>query len=281
MWPGAGADGGGVVQDRIGPALRQARLQRKLSLRSAASAAGISASLLSQVETGKSQPSVSTLYALVSHMGISLDELLGIGGGRSDQGVSAATTPSAPAEYRASGPSSDVVQRAADNPVLEMANDVRWEKLAVGGRSDVDALLVTYDPGAASSVDRKLMRHSGTEYAYLLSGELTLLLDFDRHLITAGDSLCFDSTRPHMYVNQGAEPARGVWFVSGRHDLDHTREWVASQLGNPEGRPLPRPSNAVEALDLLRTADPVPAPSADAVRGTDAELGQRPDATGH
>ncbi|MEO3830255.1 cupin domain-containing protein [Actinomadura sp. B10D3] len=269
------------MQDKIGPALRQARLQRKLSLRSAASAAGISASLLSQVETGKSQPSVSTLYALVSHMGISLDELLGIGGDRSDQEVSAATAPSAPAEDRASRPSSDVVQRAADNPVLEMANGVRWERLAIGGRSDVDALLVTYEPGAASSVDRKLMRHSGTEHAYLLSGELTLLLDFERHLITVGDSVCFDSTRPHMYVNQGAEPARGVWFVSGRNDLDHTREWVASQLGDHVGESSSRPSNAVEAADLLRTADPVPAPSsAAAARGTDAESGQLPDATG-
>jgi transcriptional regulator with XRE-family HTH domain len=260
-----------VVQDRIGPALRQARLERKLSLRSAASAAGISASLLSQVETGKSQPSVSTLYALVNHMGVSLDELLGIGGDRADRVAQVAAAGGASARHGGAGPSFDVVQRAADNPVLEMANGVRWERLAVGGRSDVDALLVTYDPGAASSVDRKLMRHSGTEYAYLLSGQLTLLLDFERHLITAGDSLCFDSTRPHMYVNQGDVPARGVWFVSGRHDLDYTREWVTSQLGGHVGGSLPRPSNAVEALDLLETAEPASVPPPPAEQDTGGE----------
>ncbi|WP_394362542.1 helix-turn-helix domain-containing protein [Amycolatopsis sp. SB7-3] len=228
------------MEDRIGPALRQAREERKLSLRKVATAAGISASLLSQVETGRSQPSVSTLYALVSHLGISLDELLGIGAGS----PAAQERPVAPV-------SSGVVQRAADNPVLEMANGVRWERLAIGGQTDVDALLVTYEPGAASSVDRKLMRHSGTEYAYLLSGELTLLLDFDRHLLAPGDSLCFDSTRPHMYLNHGNEPARGVWFVSGRRDLDHTREWVESQVGGLSGENSARPSNAVEALALL------------------------------
>lgn len=227
------------MEDRIGPALRQAREERKLSLRKVATAAGISASLLSQVETGRSQPSVSTLYALVSQLGISLDELLGIG--------------AAPAakERPVARAASDVVQRAADNPVLEMANGVRWERLAVGGESDVDALLVTYEPGAASSVDRKLMRHSGTEHAYLLSGELTLLLDFERHLLTPGDSLCFDSTRPHLYLNHGAEAARGVWFVSGRRALDHTREWVESQVGGLSGEDPARPSNAVEALALL------------------------------
>ncbi|MFJ9778978.1 helix-turn-helix domain-containing protein [Amycolatopsis sp. NPDC101161] len=230
------------MEDKIGPGLRQARLARKLSLRSVATAAGISASLLSQVETGRSQPSVSTLYALVNHLGISLDSLLGTGTGAGQAAPVAAEQPVARAE-------SDVVQRAADNPVLEMANGVRWERLA--GRADVDTLLVTYAPGAASSADRTLMRHSGTEYAYLLSGELTLLLDFDRHLITAGDSLCFDSARPHLYLNHGTEPARGVWFVAGRHELEHTREWVKAQLGDHAAEASPRPANVVEALDLL------------------------------
>jgi transcriptional regulator with XRE-family HTH domain len=238
------------VEGRIGPGLRKARQERKLSLRQVAAAAGISASLLSQVETGQSQPSVSTLYALVSHLGISLDELLGIGAGQAKPAAGE------PAERPVPRASSGAVQRAADNPVLEMANGVRWERLAIGGQTDVDALLVTYEPGAASSADRKLMRHSGTEYAYLLSGELTLLLDFDRHLLAAGDSLCFDSTRPHMYLNHGAEPARGVWFVSGRRDLDHTREWVESQVGGLSGGTSSRPSNVVEALALLDTGVP-------------------------
>ncbi|WP_431969826.1 helix-turn-helix domain-containing protein [Nocardia sp. bgisy134] len=236
------------MQDRIGSVLRQARLERGLSLRGLAAAAGISASQLSQIETGKSQPSVSTLYALVTHLDVSLDELLGIGHGRAE---GSPTPVAGSGSSERSGPSqpSSVVQRAADNPVLEMANGVRWEKLAVDPHGAVDALLVTYEPGAASSVDRMLMRHQGTEYAYLFSGELTLLLDFDRYSIAAGDSLCFDSTRPHLYVNEGDEPARGVWFVSGRHDLVHTRAWVASQLGETESSP--RVANAVDVLDLL------------------------------
>lgn len=229
------------MEDKIGPALRQARLARGLSLRGVASAAGISASLLSQVENGKSQPSVGTLYALVSHLEVSLDDLLGLGGDRQAEPAEAAR----PAETGRP----EVVQRGADNPVLEMANGVRWERLAVGPGAAADALLVTYEPGAASAADRKLMRHSGIEYAYLLSGELTLLLDFERHHVRAGDSLSFDSSRPHLYVNQGEEPARGVWFVAGRHDLDHTRDWVAAQLGAAPA--AGKPSNAVEALDLL------------------------------
>jgi transcriptional regulator with XRE-family HTH domain len=63
------------MQLDVGSELRRVRESRKLSLRNVASAVGVSASLLSQVETGKTQPSVSTLYALVNYLGISLDGL--------------------------------------------------------------------------------------------------------------------------------------------------------------------------------------------------------------
>lgn len=240
-----GVDKGGKVDEKIGPALREARLRQKLSLRSVAAAAGISASLLSQVETGKSQPSVSTLYSLVNHLGVSLDELLGIE-------VAATRATGAPAEPSRPLGSDVAIQRAADNPVLDMDNGVRWERLAVADSDLVDPLLVTYAPGAGSSVEGRLMRHSGVEYAYLLSGELTLQLEFDRYVIHPGDSFCFDSTRPHLYYNHGDIPARGLWYVFGRRALDYTRDQVAELLerGRATGQ-AHRPANAVEVLELL------------------------------
>ena len=60
------------------------------------------------------------------------------------------------------------------------------------------------------------MRHSGIEYAYILEGELTLQLDFDTYVLGPGDSLQFDSVRPHLYSNKGTTVAQGVWFVVGR-----------------------------------------------------------------
>ena len=240
------------MQNRIGPALREARTAKGLSLRALAGAVGVSASQLSQIETGKSQASVSTLYELVSHLGLSLDGLLQLGAGSSSEDAFAdgSRTPNTAGEV--SGPER-LVQAGSDNPVLEMAKGVRWERLAGVPDSDVDMLRVTYQPGAASSVDQTLMRHQGTEYAYLVSGELTLLLEFDHHVIAAGESLAFDSTRPHLYVNKGTAPAIGIWFVAGRRDLAHTRDWVASQL--PAGdHSTPHPTNAVDALEFLQTS---------------------------
>ncbi len=236
------------MEERIGPALREARKARGISLRALATDTGISASLLSQVENGKSQPSVSTLYALVSRLQVSLDGLLGLQVDKPSQPPEPQDGDAAPAGLR----SPDVViQRAAGNPALDMDNGVRWERLASFDNGLVDALLVTYQSGASSSVEGTLMRHGGFEYAYLLEGSLTLVLAFDRYELRAGDSFCFDSTRPHLYVNQGQEAARGVWYVVGRNSEQDTRERLADLLDRTLAGTDAGPANVVEVFRRL------------------------------
>ena len=60
----------------MGERLRAARTARALSLRELAGRLGVSPSLISQIETGRANPSVSTLYALAAELDVSLDELL-------------------------------------------------------------------------------------------------------------------------------------------------------------------------------------------------------------
>src|SRR5688572_5389369 len=65
----------GVAED-LGARLRTRRQEAGLTLRELSRRIGMSASLVSQIETGKVQPSVPTLYALVAELGGSFDELL-------------------------------------------------------------------------------------------------------------------------------------------------------------------------------------------------------------
>ncbi|MGW8356240.1 helix-turn-helix domain-containing protein [Streptomyces wedmorensis] len=215
------------MEEHIGQALRAARQAQGISLRTLAADTGISASLLSQVENGKSYPSVGTLYVLVSKLGVSLDELFGLD----------VREPAAPGDRQHAAPEPAgagrpglIIQRAAENPALTMEGGVRWERLASFDDGLVEALLVTYPSGASSSGEGTLMRHSGFEFAYLLEGALTLTLEFDRHELAAGDSFCFDSTRPHLYVNHARETARGLWYVIGRNAPDDARERLSDLL---------------------------------------------------
>ena len=60
------------------------------------------------------------------------------------------------------------------------------------------------------------MRHTGTEFGFVISGELTLTLGFETHRLVPGDAVSFDSSTPHGYRNETDEPAVGVWFVLER-----------------------------------------------------------------
>jgi transcriptional regulator with XRE-family HTH domain len=244
------------MQLEVGTELRRVRESKKLSLRAVASAVGVSASLLSQVETGKTQPSVSTLYALVNHLGISLDGLMGTTrGSAAPVGLSSLSAVDSSAAIDSDRRSDAVVQRREDNPVIEMENGVTWERLAVGDTTIADPLIVTYAPAASSSVEGKMMRHAALEYGVLLEGRLTLRIDFETYELEPGDSFCFDASRPHLYINAGDVPARGIWFVIGRRDMSYQS---LSDLGHDDEADVRPISSAVDVLQAMKAMRPEP-----------------------
>ncbi|WP_155059534.1 helix-turn-helix domain-containing protein [Streptomyces blattellae] len=200
----------------VGARIRQARLDRGMSLRSLARGIGVSASLVSQIETGKSQPSVSTLYAITTALGISVESLFEAGDPAPRIAATAApgTVLHALAAFAADpGRRIGPLVTPGERETLELDSGVVWERLGHVPGTDVDFLLVTYRPGGASSGSGGLMRHAGTEYGFLTSGELVLTLGFDEYPLRPGDAVCFESTTPHRYRNDGEEPAVGVWCV--------------------------------------------------------------------
>src|SRR6266536_2332233 len=154
-------------QDGVGQRLRAERERHGLSLRELARRLAISPSALSQIETGRSRPSVGTLYAIVSELEMSLDELFG------SPGAAAAAPPEvvAPADAGAS-----VVQRRDARKGLDLESGVRWERLTPPAEPDADFLYVVYEVGGASSRPGTHMRHMGREYGLVLSGRLRVTI---------------------------------------------------------------------------------------------------------
>jgi quercetin dioxygenase-like cupin family protein/DNA-binding XRE family transcriptional regulator len=207
-----------AVVPPLGARIRQARLERGRSLRALAREVGVSPSLVSQIETGKSQPSVSTLYTITTALGISVESLFDMRESvvASSPGSSPGTVPHALAGLAAEpGRRIGPLVGAGGRETLELDSGVVWERLGRVPGAETDFLLVTYRPGGSSSGSGALMRHPGTEYGYLTSGELVLTLGFEEYTLRPGDSVCFESTTPHRYRNDGEVPAVGVWFVSG------------------------------------------------------------------
>jgi transcriptional regulator with XRE-family HTH domain/quercetin dioxygenase-like cupin family protein len=214
---------------RIGERIRAERLRRGMSLRALARAVGVSASLVSQIETGKSQPSVSTLYAITTALGVPVEDVfdaaeatdvraaapatVGSAGPRTAAVAGAGGLLTATAAALGGGVRTGPVVRKSERDVLELDSGVTWERLGKVPGTHVDFLLITYQPGSSSSSSGQLMRHPGTEYGYVTAGELTLTLGFDEYRLGPGDSTSFPSSTPHRYRNDGTEQAVGVWFV--------------------------------------------------------------------
>ena len=178
--------------------LRARREEADMSVRALARIVGVSPSLISQIELGKANPSVGTLYAIVTALGLSLDELF-----------------AAPAANGASPPD-DAVLRAADRRRLDLDTGVGWERLTPSPDPDVDFLHVTYPVAGESCPPDALMRHAGREYGLVLSGCLGATVGSESYELEPGDSIVLDSTTPHRFWTIGEEPSVVVWTVIGR-----------------------------------------------------------------
>lgn len=166
---------------------------------------------------------MGTLYAIVSVLDISLDELF------FDQPRgAAAAAEQAPArtidpggEHSPSNqwqaPSEGPVLRAANRLSLTLATGVRWERLTARHDPGVEFLYCTYPVGGESAPADDLMTHSGFEYGIVLEGRCGATVGEDRYELETGDSIAFDSRTPHRIWNLSDErPMVAIWTVVGR-----------------------------------------------------------------
>ena len=213
----------GVRALDLGARLRAERLRQGMSLREMARRLGVSPSALSQIETGKAQPSVSKLFDIVNLLNTSLDGLLAgaqpPGGDAPPIGPRAAPEGAVVVSRRPEIEGFLSVQRGGEHEVLQLDSGVEWRRLTSGSLPGVEFLHVTYQPGACSSRDGAFMRHAGQEFGYVLSGRLLVEVGFEAHELSAGDSISFPATTPHRLSNREDEAAFAIWLVLGRHTL--------------------------------------------------------------
>jgi transcriptional regulator with XRE-family HTH domain len=193
----------GVEPSQVGSRLREKREKLGVSLRELARRVGVSPSLVSQIELDRVNPSVSTLYALVTELGMTMSEVFG---------------DSRPAEQvvrqRAGG--NGLAERPETRRVINLASGVHWERLTPHSDPDVEFLYVVYPVGAASCPEDALITHGGREYGYITSGTMGVRVGFDEYELGPGGSIAFDSSSPHRLWAIDDEPVHAIWVVIGR-----------------------------------------------------------------
>ncbi len=189
----------GLDASKVGHRLRTERERLGVGLRELARRVGVSPSLVSQIELDRVNPSVSTLYAIVTELGMTMSDVFG-------------EQPGERVVQRNDG----LAERPETRRVINLASGVRWERLTRDSDRDVEFLYVVYPVGAESCPANALMTHGGREYGYVTSGTLGVQVGFEEYELGPGGSIGFESSSPHRLWTIGDEPVHAVWVVIGR-----------------------------------------------------------------
>jgi transcriptional regulator with XRE-family HTH domain len=172
----------------IGARIRDLRLQRGITLQSLADATGLSPSMISLVERGRSSPSIGSLIVICSGLGVQMGDVL---------------APDARSRR-------DLVSRVEDQPEYRSAEGVLRRVLADDRARGIEFAINTYRSQTGSA--RSPLQHAGFEYGIVLEGELTVELNGTRHVLRPGDLISYESARAHRIWNYGRTAARALWI---------------------------------------------------------------------
>ncbi len=172
--------------------LRQLRLKKKIALVDLGRHTGLSASMLSQLETGKMVPTLPTLARIAMVFDVGLDFFF-------DDRRRQKTFTIVRAQDRLRFPErADLSRPAYFFECLAYSVQEKW----------LQAYLAEFP--RREGEESKEHAHEGSELLFLLEGQLSVRYQGESHLLREGDSVYFDSSEPHSYRGIGKNGAKAV-----------------------------------------------------------------------
>jgi transcriptional regulator with XRE-family HTH domain len=178
--------------ESLGARLRARRKAIGKTMQQVADEANLTIGFISQIERGISSPSLASLYNVAKALDASVDMFVS----------------------QAPSRSHSVVTHAGERPTFKVDGTSRYYEFLERGFADakLNACLSHVPPGHAS----EMMSHEGEDFVYLVSGTMLYEVDGVQYDLKAGDTLHFDSRKPHRGTNIGADTAIELWVGTMR-----------------------------------------------------------------
>ena len=179
----------------LGERIRALRGERQLQQRQLAEKAGLTPSMVSQIESGRLTPSLHTLGKLAGALGVPIGSLF---------------EPAPNGRLH--------VTRAGEYPVVSFdGNPERWQVLGAGLFQGKIRAVVSTLPARSRGMktDKVRIEPGQMKLFYVLEGRVTLHYGGEAHQLAAGDSAYLDGGTPHAWDNPGARAARALWVILG------------------------------------------------------------------
>lgn len=182
----------------LGSTLRQLRISQKMTLELTAKQVGVTRSYLSQVELGKTNPSLATLKRIAGVLGASIADLF-----NHEHPEPVAERPAGTVR---------IVRNGHHKGLTFPGSQGNYKLLTADLQGKIEFILVTAEPGTSSGDDD--FEHTGEECCYVLRGTMELRVGGTVYILGAGDSATFESHIPHRWINVGEEPMEVFWVIT-------------------------------------------------------------------
>ena len=184
------------MERRIQERIKEYRKKREFTLRQLADKASCTASYLSQVEKGLTVPSLSMVGRLSAALDISVGDLLSEDKNRDQK---------------------DWYLSKADRKIIhypdgKLSSQLLATKIAT---KKIEALISAIKPGGTSDEAERMTHPRGTEeFVLVMKNEIDFNINGKEIHLCEGDTLYFDGTLPHRWVNNGSETAEVLFVFS-------------------------------------------------------------------
>lgn len=182
--------------NEVGERIRRVRIDKGMTLKDIEARAGVSATHVSEIERGRTSPTVGALVKIAEALRVEPAHLVEESGERLQS----------------------LVRRNERRRVRFETPGVHVESLAgeLSG-SNLSFLLIDWDKDVGSG--SLTLTTTGEEFALVLSGALEFQIDGQKHILKEGDSIHYDAALPHSVRKVGDVPSRSLWATYPRLTL--------------------------------------------------------------
>jgi len=177
----------------FGEKIRAVREKKHMTLKAVAQQAGVSESLVSQIERNRVSPAIDTLLSLANVLDINLEYLF--------------------EEYNRRRPVA--VIRSGERRTMK-EDDITYEEIVKPNEKDDPHTMESYmiEIPVGSRTHRGNYGHLGREMGIIVKGKARFHYENNEYDLEEGDSINFSAGAPHTLENIGDDILRAIWVVS-------------------------------------------------------------------
>lgn len=181
-----------MIKSIIGKKLKATRLKNDMTIQELAKRASVSSNMISRIERGLTTPSVEILMRLASSFGMSMNFFV---------------------EEAENGSTLVHTLRGQGEPIFFFEDKHQIFSLTQGIRDPSFSVFIDILEQGCNSGEGGMV-HSGEEFAYILEGSVSFIVDEDEYRVDAGDSIVFKASKPHRWKNLCQGRSQIIWVVS-------------------------------------------------------------------